>query len=148
MTDRRPGAIASLAAGLLTVATATPVLASGWAETLAAGSKAEARAITLPAGPGVVGTACTSPTASIITVTWSPVPLATGYTVFDSTTSSIGPYTSVATGLTGTSWSSGKLASGNYWFKLSASIGPNWTGGLSSPSGESTVVKNKACAQP
>ena len=148
MTDRRPGAFASLAAGLLTVATTAPAFASGWAETLAAGSKAEARAVTLPAGPGVVGAACTSPTASIVTVTWRPVPLATSYTVFDSNTSSTGPFSTIATGITGTSWSSGKLATGNYWFKLSTSIGPNWTGGLSSPSIESTVVKNKSCTQP
>lgn len=147
MADRRAKVLASLATALATVAMAAPAVASNWVDALAAGSTAEAHALTL-AAPAGIAAACASPSGSVVTVTWNPVVPATGYSVLQSTTSAGGPYKVVASGLAGTSWGSGRLSTGNYWFEVTASVGVNWSGAASPASPETTVVKNKSCAQP
>ena len=147
MADR-PKVVAIVVTAALALAAGGPALASSWVDPLAGGSTAEATAGALPPPPVTVGAACVSPTASSITVTWAVVARATSYTLLDTNTSATGPYKQVATGVTGTSWTSGKLASGNYWFEVRSAVGANWTGSPSLPSLETTVVKNKSCAQP
>lgn len=147
MADRRAKVLAFLVTALATVAIAAPALASNWADTLAPGSTAEAQALTLAAPTGI-GAACATPSGSVVTVTWNPVVPATSYSVLQSTRSAGGPYKVVASGLVGTSWGSGRLSTGNYWFEVMASVGINWSGAASPASPETTVVKNKSCAQP
>lgn len=147
MADR-PKVVAIVVTAALAITAGGPALASSWVDPLAGGSTAEATAGALPPPPATVGAACLSPTASIITVAWTGVGRATSYSVFDTTTSATGTYNQVATGITGTSWSSGKLATGNYWFEVRDAVGANWIGALSVPSVETTVVRNKSCVQP
>lgn len=148
MVDRPNKVIAIVAAAVTAVATAAPALASNWTESLASGSSAEASSNPLPAGPAAVNAVCGSATSSNVIVSWSTVGLATSYSVRDSTTSAAGPYKVIAAGIAGTSWTGSKLASGNYWFEVSALVGANWAGAPSSPTVETTVVKNKSCVQP
>jgi hypothetical protein len=70
--------------------------------------------------------------------------------VYDSTTSATGAYSSVATGVTATSWTSGNLSVGtHYWFEVTALVGSNWTSAKSSATAESTINnKSPYCSQP
>jgi len=60
------------------------------------------------------------------------------------------PYGLVASGVSGTSWTSGALTSGtNYWFEVVAVVGSNWAGVTSSASAESSINStNPFCVQP
>jgi hypothetical protein len=140
-------AIAVIVAGLAVIA-AGPVLASNWSNPLASASAGEAQAVALPVAPAGLAAACVSATGSKITVIWIAVSHASSYTIYDSTTSATSGYSVVLSGVTGTSWTSGSLASGNYWFEVSSSVGTNWSGPSSGTSGETTVVKNNSCVQP
>ena len=125
--------------------------ASNWVAALSSGSKGESQAKTLPSAPGSVAAACAAPTTnSTIKVTWAAVTLATSYSVYDATTSANGTYSLLASGVSGTSWTSGTLSSGtNYWFKVTASIGSNWVSAKSAASGESTInALTPFCVQP
>jgi hypothetical protein len=125
--------------------------ATHWAVHLASGGSGESHAQALPSAPTGVSASCNAPTTSqTIRVSWSGVTHATAYSVYDTTTSASGTYTLVAADVASTSWTSGTLASGtNYWFKVTASIGSNWTGSKSSATGESTIdATSPYCVQP
>jgi len=124
--------------------------ATNWVVHLATGSKGEAHALTLPSAPGSPAASCAAPTtAKTITVTWSAVTHATGYTIYDSTTSATGSYSQIGTSTT-SPWTSSTLTSGtNYWFEVVANIGSNWSSVKSSATGESTINSSSPyCAQP
>jgi len=72
---------------------------------------------------------------------------ATTYTIYKSTTSATGTYSSLATGVTTTSYTTATLTSGNYWFEVVAYIGTNWVGTKSGATGESTI-SGSGCIQP
>jgi hypothetical protein len=125
--------------------------ASNWVASVASGSKGESQATSLPGAPAGAGAVCAAPTtAKTIKVTWSAVSLATSYTVYDATTSASGTYTAVASGVTGTSWTSGTLTNGtNYWFKVNALVGTKWASAQSAASPESTINSSSPfCVQP
>ena len=125
--------------------------AGNWVVHLAAGSKGEAHAQTLPSAPTGVSAACAAPTTSkTIKVTWSAVTHATTYSVYDSTTTATGTYTLVASGVATTSWTSGTLTTGtHYWFEVVTNVGSNWTSAKSAASAESTINgSNPFCIQP
>ena len=118
---------------------------------LAASSKGEAQSQTLPSAPAGPSAACAAPTTSkTITVTWSSVIHASSYSIYDSTSSATGTYSLLASGVSGTSWTSGTLTAGkNYWFEATALVGSNWTSAKSSATGESTInSSNPFCVQP
>jgi hypothetical protein len=143
--------LALTAAALVWWSEATACGASNWVATVAAGSTGESPATSLPAAPGSVGATCAAPTtAKTVKVTWSAVSLATSYSVYDATTSASGTYTQVASGISGTSWTSGTLTnSTNYWFKVTALIGTKWASGQSVASPESTIHSTAPfCVQP
>ena len=111
---------------------------------------AEAHAQALPAAPASPAATCPAPTsAKTIKVTWTSVTHATGYTIYDSTTSATGTYASIGTATT-SPWTSGTLTSGtNYWFEVIADIGSNWSSVKSSATGESTInAASPYCVQP
>ncbi len=125
--------------------------ASNWVVHLAAGSKGESQASVLPAAPAGVAATCATPTtAKTIKVMWNAVTHATTYSVYDSTTSAGGTYSLIASGASGTSWTSGALTSGtNYWFEVVAIVGSNWASVKSSASAENTINStNPFCVQP
>ncbi len=136
---------------LLASSTGVAWSATNWTVTLHAASSGEGHSQTVPSAPTGVTAACTNPSFSkTITVSWTAVTHATTYTVYDSTTSATGTYSSIATGVTTTSWTSGTLTSGtNYWFEVTVSVGSNWTSAKSSATGESTInFFSPYCVQP
>jgi hypothetical protein len=58
-----------------------------------------------------------------------------------------GSYSSTATGVTTTTWTSGVLATGNDYFKVAAYVGTKWVGAESAATGESTI-SGSGCTQP
>ena len=78
--------------------------------------------LTPPAPTGVTAT-CTSSLATTVNVTWTAVTSATSYTVDESTTSATTGYAAAATGVSGTSWTSPSLTTGEYWFEVAADKG-------------------------
>jgi hypothetical protein len=135
---------------LLSLTTA-PAWASSWVIALRSGSAAEGQSTVLPAAPGSPAAACSSSTSNTIKVTWSAVTHASSYSVYQATSAATGPYSLAASGIATTSWTSAGLASGNYWYEVTASEGSNWQGAKSAATGESTVTSNgitKSCTQP
>jgi hypothetical protein len=105
---------------------------------LAASSKGEATSQATPIAPTGVSATCTAPTQTTIKVTWTAVTHATNYTVLRSTTSATSGYSTVAT-VTTTSWTSGSLSNGNYWFEVIANIGTNWKSVASAATTKRTI---------
>lgn len=147
MLEARPKPVICLVIAGLVALAAGPAFASTWVSHLAAGSSGESHATALPAAPTGVAAACQSAIGSKIIVSWNAVSNATAYTVSDSTTSATSGYSVAASGLTGTSWTSGSLGNGNYWFEVTASVGTNWTSPNSAASGETTLGL-LSCQQP
>jgi cellulose 1,4-beta-cellobiosidase len=109
--------------------------AFAWTVSLSAGSSAQSSAYGAPAAPTGVTATCTSGTSTTIKVTWAATARATTYTVSDSITGSGGLYTAVASGISGTSYTTAALTPGaTYFFKVNAVSGSTWTGGLSTAS--------------
>jgi hypothetical protein len=85
----------------------------------------------------------------MIDVSWGAVNHASSYGIYQSTSAASGPYTLDASGVLGTTWNSGSLPAGNYWFVVVAVIAANWTSAYSSPTGETTTATHPAsCTQP
>ena len=144
---RRRRLVTSLAGAVAVwcTATAPAASASNWLDTAATGSTGEAQAQGLPAAPTGAASSCQSSTVSKVTVAWNTVTHATAYSVFQSTTSSTSGFSLAASGISTSPWTSGNLSSGNYWFKVTATEGSNWSSGQSSSTIEATVVKNTSC---
>lgn len=115
------------------------VAASTWGIGLGA-SSGQAQAEGAPSAPTGVTATCTSGLSNTVKVSWSAVGQATTYSVYESTTSSISGFASVATGVVGTSWTSPALASGNYWFEITDYIGTNWISPNSSATAQRTIL--------
>lgn len=124
------------ACGLLS----SPALASSWTTGLATGSSGEAAAGPPPTAPTGVSSSCVSPLQANVTVSWAAVTHASSYTVYDSTTSQSTGYSVIAAGVTSTSWTSGTLANGTYWFEVVAVVGNNWTSPNSLPTASRTIL--------
>jgi hypothetical protein len=139
-------------AAVICLGTVSTALAAGnWVVHLAASSKGEAHAQTLPSAPTGVSAACAAPTTSeTIKVSWTAVTHATTYSVYDSTTTATGTYTLVASGVATTSWTSGTLVAGtHYWFEVTVTVGTNWTSSKSAATVQSTInSSNPFCTQP
>jgi len=124
---------------VVTAPQAVSAAASGWTVGSAAGSTSLVQADALPGAPGGVTATCSLLTPDI-TVTWSAVPHATSYTVYQSTTAAGGPYSVAASGVTGNSWSSSGLALATFWYEVSATVGTNWEGARSAPTAGNTIT--------
>ena len=142
----RRGLVGAVAIGLLFGMTGT-AWATKWVPTLHAASRGEGKAQSVPSAPTGPTAACTSSSAQTVKVSWTAVTRATSYTVYDATTSATGTYSSLATGVTTTSWTSGTLAAANYWFEVAAYTGTNWIGTKSAATAESTI-SSSGCVQP
>jgi hypothetical protein len=144
--------LAPLSVGVLVAVLAlsvVPAAGSNWTLSLAAGSKAEAQAQPAPAAPTGVSDVCVSSSGRTVTVSWNAVADASTYTVFKSTTTSGGSYSSTATGVATNSWTSGTLTAGNYWFKVEAYVGTKWVSVQSAATGETTIATTGTeCQQP
>jgi hypothetical protein len=143
----RHAAAAVVLASLLAVSPAMSGMASAtqWTAKLAAGSHGEATAQGLPAAPAGPAAACVSLFGTTVKVTWSAVPLATTYDVYQSTTSAGSGYVLVASGVLGTSWTTGSLASGSYWYEVAGVIGSHWVGTISAATAKRTITAGIFC---
>jgi hypothetical protein len=115
---------------------------AAWRIALNPASSSEAEATSTPA-PANVKAACAI--GATVKVTWTAVSHAASYTIWQSTTSATSGFTSVASGVTGTSWTSSSLGKGTYWFEVSARIGSNWNGPTSTASAQRTISANGSC---
>jgi hypothetical protein len=124
--------------------------ATSWIVVLHSNSAGEGTAQALPAAPTGPAASCAAPTTSkTIKVTWNTVTHATTYSVYDTKTSATGTYTLLASGIATNSYTTAALATGNYWFEVTATMGTNWAGAKSSATGESTINSiNPFCVQP
>jgi hypothetical protein len=122
------------------VQASTMAAASTWAIAIGAASRAEAQAQGAPATPTGVTATCTSSIQTTVNISWSAVIHATTYTVYVSTTSSTTGFSSLATGIVGTSWTSAPLATGNYWFEAAAYEGSQWASANSSATVQRTIT--------
>ena len=121
---------------------------TNWVVHVATVNSGEAHALALPAAPASPAAACTSPASSkTIKVSWTAVTHASAYAVDESTTTVGGTYTLVMSGVTTTSWTTGVLSTGNYWFEVLADVGTNWASTKSTATGESTI-SSSSCVQP
>ena len=120
--------------------------ATNWVVHVATTNSGEAHAQALPAAPASPTSACTSPaSAKTVKVSWTAVTHATDYAVYESTTTVGGTYTLVMSGVTATSWTTGVLATGNYWFEVLADVGTNWASAKSTATAERTI-SSSACS--
>ena len=122
-------------AGALMTAASTAV-ASSWL--VSAGvARGQGRASAAPAPPPTPTAACASNTT--VTVTWTAVTHATGYTVYQATSSAglFSPVTSVA----GTTWTSGTLSAGptTYFWKVATKVAANWISTQSTATAGNTI---------
>ncbi len=130
----------------LLVTSGTAWAATNWVVHVATTNSGEAHAQALPAAPASPAAACTSPaSAKTVKVSWSAVTHATAYDVYESTTTATGTYTLVMSGVTATSWTTGVLGTGNYWFEVLAAVGTNWASAKSAATAERTI-SSSACS--
>jgi hypothetical protein len=143
---------------LLVVALSVFTLSGGgtaWATTWSVGLGASAGE---GQGGGLPASAPASPTSSCpglsptVKVTWTAVTAPSqgnpviSYTVLQSHTSSSSGYSAVATGVTTTSWTSGNLSAGSYWFEVAAVYGSNWQGSSSAATAQRTISLGLLCS--
>ncbi len=142
--------LASLAFGvsavtLLCLDPAPMAVASNWSASIQLGSTAEGNSGSAPAAPTGVTATCTSPLAPTIAVTWNAASNASTYDVYQSTTSSSAGYVLAEGDVSGTSWTTGSLTMGNYWFEVSASVGAFWASPNSTATAPRTVTLALDC---
>jgi hypothetical protein len=110
-----------------------------WSVTLQAASQGAAAAGPAPAAPADASASCVL-LESEVTLTWDSVASATSYSIYDSTTSETSGYSLLESDVTTTSWTSGDLATGLYWFEVAAYIGSNWASAMSAPTDLMTIA--------
>ncbi len=140
------GTALALASAVAAPAERPSAAAAAWGVGLASGG-GEGLSGPAPPAPQNAAASCASRLSNQINLTWSPVPAATTYSVYVSTSSSSSGYTLAASGITTTAWSDTGAATGNDWFEVSAVQGQSWEGPRSAPTGETTIVV-VTCTQP
>ena len=146
----RPGpkAVPVVAAlGLLLALSAGPAvpahaltLPAAWPIGLGASGTGQAGAGGAPAAPTGATSACVSALSNQVTVTWNAVTRASTYSVYYSSVSSSGPYSLLASGIAGTSYTTGGLAVATFWFEVAAVTGTYWQGPNSAATAGRTIV--------
>jgi hypothetical protein len=129
----RGGRLPLLAAALLLVmaANVTGASASTWTVNLAAANHGHGQAQALPAAPAATAT-CSGLVLGSIIITWTAVsPPETTYTIYKSTTSATTGFSTIATGVSGTTFTVSGLAIASYWFTVQGVAGANWMGSMS-----------------
>jgi hypothetical protein len=131
-----PAAVVAL---VVLASAAPPAWASSWSISVRAGNRGQSAAGLAPGAPGKPTAVCNGLVGNKVDLSWAAVEHATGYTIWQATALN-GTYTSVDTVSGATSWTSGALASGSYWFKVAATVGTHWTSLPSAASGKTTIV--------
>lgn len=140
---RRAVAVGCLAAvGVYTAQVAEA--ASSWHVSVAGATTGHAQSLSA-ATPSNVTSACVSPTTKSVTVSWAAISHAR-FIVYWSNTSSTSGFAQVASGVTGTSWTSGALSNGTYWFEIAASYGGSWTSSRSASTASRQISNQTPCS--
>ncbi len=136
-----------IASALSVFASSGTAWATGnWVVKLDTVNSGEAHAQALPAAPASPVATCTSPaSARTVKVSWTAVTHATTYAVWESTTTAGGTYTQVMSGVTTTSWTTGVLSTGHYFFEVVANVGTNWASAKSAATAQRTLT-GTACS--
>jgi len=100
---------------------------------------------TAPVPPAGVTASCSSLLSGAAQVEWDGVPGATSFGIYESTQSATAGYALVATGVTGTSWTSPTLGTGTYWFEVASFVGTDWVGPPSPATGALTITLSLLC---
>jgi hypothetical protein len=136
--------VGMLAALSLLLSSGTAWATANWTVGLKTGGSGEAHAQALPVAPTATS-ACATPTSGKkVTVSWAAVTHATGYAIYQSTTTATGTYTLQATVTTAT-WTSATLATGSYWYEVVTDIGTNWAGAKSAATAQRSI-SSSACS--
>lgn len=109
---------AGVPAGL---AAAWPVPGGGAAHALALSGGA-------PAAPAGVTSSCVSALSNQVIVSWAAVARAHTYSVYDALLSPSGSYSLLASGVSGTSYTTPGLLAGTFYFEVAAVTGTQWQG--------------------
>ena len=139
----RAGLKVALLAASLIVGVCMPAdaaWATSWSTGLGGSSTGEGEAQGAPGAPTGATSACATGLGNRVTVAWNAVTHASTYAVYQSTTSATTGYALAAAGVTTTTWTSGGLASGTYWFEVAAFIGLNWSGSNSVATAKRTIL--------
>jgi hypothetical protein len=116
----------------------TAAAASTWTVPLASASHGQGQAYALPPAP-TASAACSGVVLGSIIVTWTAVsPPGTTYTIYRSTNS--GSFNSIATGVTGTTYTASGLGLASYAFKVQGVAGANWVGAISAATATHSIT--------
>jgi hypothetical protein len=120
---------ACLGAGYL-AESPTALAATNWLVGRGGANGGAGKADPLPAAPGSVTAACVSLLGWSIKVTWDAVPHASAYTIYRSTSSSSSGFSVYDTvGGSTTSYTDSNFSVlTSYWYRITATVGANWTG--------------------
>jgi hypothetical protein len=126
--------LTALIAGAL-ISVASSASASTWSLS-STGTQSKARASVGPAAPTPASSCASANTAKL---TWTAITHAASYGVLQAT-SSTGPFTVVAAAVTGTTWTSGTLASGSaYYWRMTSKVSTNWVSAQSASTAGRTI---------
>jgi hypothetical protein len=124
-------------------------VATAWTVSVAAGSKAQAQAPSATPVPTGVTATCVSSTQTTVTVTWTAETGAQTYTVYDSTTSATGPWTSLGPVTAPTvTYTSGSLTpAGGYYFAVTTTLSDAaWGASTQSTASAKRTIGAASCA--
>jgi hypothetical protein len=123
---------------------AVPVgAATLWIAPLNAATTFQGQSTSVSPPSGVSGT-CNGKT---VIVSWTAPAHSTSYSVYKSTTTISGTYTSIASGVTATTFTTANLGNSQNWFKVSTLLGSNWKSAQSVPTARFTIT-GATCASP
>ena len=145
---RIPRRIAALAIAASVLGGASIAVATAWTVSLAAGSKAQAQTPSATPVPTGVTATCVSGVQTKVTVTWTAETGAQTYTVYDSTTSATGPWTSIGTATAPTvTFTSGSLTAGGYYFAVTTTLSDAaWGASTQSTASANRTIGSASCA--
>ncbi len=112
-----------------------------WAVAVVGSSGGQATAGTAPLAPTGVSASC-GLIADTVTVSWNAEAGASSYNVYQSTGSG---YTSAASGVTGTSWTSPTLGTVTVTYEVTAVVGTYWEGPPSTATAPISVTLGLLC---
>jgi hypothetical protein len=141
---RAPAVAVAVAVAVILLCGTVTAAAAGWTVGAAGGSNAHSRGGTLVPPTGLSTVCGTGPNKDKVTVSWAAAPQATSYSILQSSTSATTGYSTVATGVAATTWTSPSLANGSYWFEVVTVTG-NWSSAGSTATAQRTITSS-ACS--
>ncbi len=125
---------------LAMAANVTGAAATTWMVNVSALNNGHGQSQALPAAPAATAT-CSGLVLGSIIITWTAVsPPGTTYTIYKSTTSATTGFSTIATGVSGATFTVSGLAIASYWFKVQGVAGANWVGSMSAATTKRSIT--------